>query len=207
MRTSTRIVTVALAGLALVTVGCSSSNPDSDGGDTTPAAVATDPATGETTAPAPAGNTGETTAPAPAGNTGDWPPADMCTVLSTEALQALTGETISAATPNTGEFAYGPYCDYLSDKSGLFMTISSYSPEDWTSYTESQVAQGGTSELAGLGDKAILDADTTFNNSIVYVLSGSTAFSVQVTSMTDNGWTPEITTQIATAVATAMLAG
>lgn len=198
MRTSTRIVTVALAGLALVATSCSSDNPTSGGGDTSPvtagADTGTDPATGETTAPA------------PAGNTGDWPPADMCTVLSTEALQALTGETISAATPNTGEFAYGPYCDYLSDKSGLFMTISSYSPEDWATYTDSQVAQGGTSELSGLGDKAILDADPTFNNSIVYVLAGNRAFSVQVTSQTDNGWTPEITTQIATAVANAMLA-
>lgn len=195
MSTSTRILAVALAGLALVTVGCSSSNPTSGAGNTSPAPVATNPATGETTAPA------------PAGDTGDWPPADMCTVLSTEALQALTGEIISAATPNTGEFAYGPYCDYLSDKSGLFMSIGSYSPEDWATYTESQVAQGGTVELSGIGDKAILDADPTFNNSIVYVLAGNRVFSVQVTSQTDNGWTPEITTQIATAVANVMLAG
>lgn len=195
MRTSTRIVTVALAGLALVTVGCSSDNPSSGGGDTSPAPVATDAAPGETSAPA------------PAGNTGDWPPADMCTVLSTEALQALTGEIISAATPNSGEFVYGPYCDFLSDKSGLFMSISSYSAGDWASYTDSQVAQGGTSELAGLGDKAYLKTDSAFNNSIVFVLAGSKAFSVQVTSQTDNGWTPEITTQIATAVATAMLGG
>lgn len=114
----------------------------------------------------------------------------MCTVLSTEALQALTGETISAATPNSGEFVYGPYCDYLSDKSGLFMTISSYSPADWATYTESQVAQGGTVDLPGVGDKAILDAETDINNSIVYVLAGYCAFSVQVTSMTDNGWDP-----------------
>ncbi|MEQ1702714.1 MAG: hypothetical protein ABMA25_21600, partial [Ilumatobacteraceae bacterium] len=69
MRTSTRIVTVALASLAFVAVGCSSDNPASGGGDTSPAPVATDPATGETAAPA------------PAGNTGDWPPADKCTVL------------------------------------------------------------------------------------------------------------------------------
>lgn len=202
MRTSTRIVTVALAGLALVAVGCSSDNPSSDAGSTSPVTVGADTGTDTGTDPA----TGETSAPAPAGDTGDWPPADMCTVLSTEALQSLTGETISAATPNAGEFVYGPYCDYLSDKSGLFMTISSYSPEDWATYTDSQVAQGGTTDLAGLGDKAILKADTTFNNSIVFVLSGSKAFSVQVTSQTDNGWTPEITTEIATAVANAMLA-
>lgn len=196
MRTSTRIVAVAFASLALVTVGCSSSNPTSGGGNTSPVTNASgDP------------GTGETTAPAPAGNTGDWPPADMCTVLSTEALQALTGETISAATPNSGEFAYGPYCDYLSDKSGLFMSISSFTPEDWASYTESQVAQGGTTELSGIGDSAILKADPTFNDSTVYVLSGSKAFAVHVVSQTDNGWTPEITTQIATAVATAMLGG
>ena len=196
MRTSTRIVTVAFAGLALVTVGCSSSNPASSGGNTSPVTnAAVDP------------GTGETTAPAPAGNTGDWPPADMCTVLSTEALQQLTGETITAATPNSGEFAYGPYCDYLSDKSGLFMSISSFTPEDWASYTESQAAQGGTTELSGIGDSAILRADPTFNDSTVYVLSGSKAFSVHVVSQTDNGWTPEITTQIATAVAAAMLAG
>lgn len=194
MRTSTRIVTVALAGLALV--ACSSSNPTSGGGDTTPAApVATDAAPGETSAPA------------PAGNTGDWPPADMCTVLSTESLQALTGETISAATPNSGEFVYGPYCDYLSDKSGLFMVISSFSPEDWASFTDSQVAQGAVVDLPGIGDKAYLHQETDINNSIVYVLSGNRAFSVQVTSQTDNGWTPEIATQIATAVANAMLAG
>ncbi|MEQ1700275.1 MAG: hypothetical protein ABMA25_09195, partial [Ilumatobacteraceae bacterium] len=122
-------------------------------------------------------------------------------------LQALTGEIISAATPNDGANAYGPYCDYLSDKSGLFMSISSFTPEDWASYTDSQVAQGGTVDLPGVGDKAILKADPTFNNSTVFVLSGSKAFSVLVTSQTDNGWTPEITTQIATAVANAMLAG
>jgi hypothetical protein len=196
MRTSTRIVTVALASLALATAGCSSSNPSSGGSDTSPVTnAAVDP------------GTGETTVPAPAGNTGDWPPADMCTVLSTEALQALTGETISAATPNDGANVYGPYCDYLSDKSGLFMSISSFTPEDWASYTESQVAQGGTTELSGIGDSAILKADPTFNDSTVYVLSGNTAFSVHVTSQTDNGWTPEITTQIATAVASAMLGG
>lgn len=193
MRTPSRILIVALAGLALVTVGCSSDSPTSEGDNTSPATNAAGDAT-----------PGDTTAPA--GNTGDWPPADMCTVLSTEALQALTGETISAATPNDGANAYGPYCDYLSDRSGLFMTINSYSTGDWASYTESQVAQGGTVALAGLGDSAILDADPTFNDSTVYVLSGSRAFSVHITSQTDNGWTPEITTQIATAVANAMLA-
>lgn len=195
MRTSHRFVVAALVGLAFVAVGCSSDNPISGGKNNTPAAAATDPASGETTAPA------------PAGNTGDWPPADMCTVLSTEALQALTGEIIRAATPNDGADSYGPYCDYASDTSGLFMSISSFSPEDWATYTESQVSQGGTTELAGIGDSAILDADPTFNDSTVYVLSGSKAFSVLVTSQSDNGWTPTITTQIATAVANAMLAG
>lgn len=196
MSKSHRVVIVALAGLAFVAVGCSSDEPAANEG-TQAAAVTTVADAG----------TGETTPPAAPMDANAWPPADMCTLLSTEALQALTGETISAATPNSGEFVYGPYCDYLSDTSGLFMTISSYSPEDWASYTESQVAQGGTVELPGVGDKAILDAETATNNSIVYVLAGDRAFSVQVTSQTDNGWTPEITTQIATAVATAMLAG
>ena len=205
MRTPTRFIAVALAGLVLVTVGCSSDDSTSDSGDAAEATAAPGSAAPATAAADP--GTGETTVAPPAGDTGDWPPADMCTFLSLEAVQSLTGETISAATPNDGANAYGPYCDYLSDTSGLFMTISSFSTDDMASYSESVMAQGRAVALPGVGDSALLDADATFNDSTVYVTSGNRAFSVHVTSQTDNGWTPEITTQIATAVASAMLAG
>ena len=203
MRTSTRIAALSFAGLVLVGAGCSSDDSASDRSDAAPAtaAAATDAADS-----ADAG-TGETTAAAPAGDAGEWPPADMCTVLPIESVQALTGETVSTATPNDGANAYGPYCDYLSDKSGLFMSINSFSPDDMASYSESVMAQGRAVALPGVGDSALLDADPTFNDSTVYVTAGNRAFSVHVTSQTDNGWTPEITTEIATAVATAMLAG
>ena len=67
-------------------------------------------------------------------------------------VQALTGETASTATPNDGANAYGPYCDYLSDKSGLFMSINSFSPDDMASYSESVMAQGRAVALPGVGD-------------------------------------------------------
>jgi hypothetical protein len=202
MRSTRTVRSLLVAALAVLAVGCSSeaatSGNSSNGGDSgqTGGSVAVDPGT-------PAVET--TSAPAPATD-GAWPPADACTLLDQATAESLTAQTLSfAPVPLSGEFAYGPYCEYTSDASGLFMVVSTYSPADLASFTDGWVAEGRATALAGVGDSALVEVVPGINDSRVYVTSGGRAFSVQITSFSDNGWTPEIATSIATAVATALV--
>jgi hypothetical protein len=205
MRSTRSVRSFLVAALAVLAVGCSSEaatsgNSSNGGGDVsngeTAGSVAADPGT-----PA----VESTSAPAPVTD-GAWPPADACTLLDQATAEALTGETLAfAPVPLSGEFAYGPYCEYTSDASGLFMVVSTYSPADLATYTDGWVAEGRATALSGVGDSALLEVIPGINDSRVYVTSGGRAFSVQINSFTDNGWTPEIATSIATAVATALV--
>jgi hypothetical protein len=133
MRSTRSVRSFLVAALAVLAVGCSSEaatsgNSSNGGGDVsngeTAGSVAADPGT-----PA----VESTSAPAPVTD-GAWPPADACTLLDQATAEALTGETLAfAPVPLSGEFAYGPYCEYTSDASGLFMVVSTYSPADLAS--------------------------------------------------------------------------
>lgn len=194
MRTTRSVRSIlTVAALGLLAMGCSSEEASSDVGGGTVAGGSGSPAAVSTDAPTPVVD-------------GAWPPADACTLLDAASAEALTGQTLSfAPVANSGEFAYGPYCEYTSDASGLFMVVSTYSPADLASFTEGWVAEGRATALAGIGDSALLEVIPGINDSRVYVTSGGRAWSVQINSFSDNGWIPEIVTGIATAVATSLL--
>lgn len=201
--TRRRLLSTAVALAAIIGVGCSSDAATSGSAPADTAATPDSTATGATS-----GAPSDTQAPepAPVDESGEWPPADACTLLDTATAEALTGETLSGPpVSQTGEFAYGPSCEFTSDASGLFMVVYTYPPADLATYTEGWVDEGRAVVQPGLGDAALLEMDPNFNNSSVYVTAGTRAFSVQVTSMSDNGWTPQITTDIAIAVATALV--
>lgn len=194
-----RLLSAAVAVAAIVGAGCSS---DASTATTSPADVVE---TAGSTATASPSDT-QAQEPAPVDGGGEWPPTDACTLLDTATAEALTGQTLSGApVSQSGEFAYGPSCEFTSDASGLFMVIYTYPVADLATYSEGWIDEGRAVAQPGIGDAALLEMDPNFNNSSVYVTAGTRAFSVQVTSMSDNGWTPQVTTDIAIAVATALV--
>ena len=198
MRSTHSVRSIAIAALAALAVGCSSTQGTDSSADGTAASN-----TGGSTAATQPSNATE---PGAAPDAGAWPPADACTLISVADAESLTGQTLSfAPVANSGEFSYGPYCEYTSEASGLFMVVSTYSPADLATFTEGWIDEARATALSGLGDAALLEVVPGINDSRVYVTSGDRAFSVQINSFSDNGWTPEIATEIATAVATALL--
>lgn len=194
-----RLFIAAVAAVAVVGAGCSS---DAATSATSASPNAQSPASDPSVAPSDT----QASAPAPSDDGGEWPPADACTLIDTATAESLTGQTLSGPPiSQSGEFAYGPSCQFASDSSGLFMVIYTYPPADLATYTEGWVDEGRVVVQPGIGDSSLLEMDPNFNNSSVYVTAGNRAFSVQVTSMSDNGWTPQITTDIAIAVATALV--